>query len=485
MNIGGVLYVLGRLCTLLACLLATPLVLCLQDGGLGTETANAFIVSAAVSLGIGWALRLSFEWEPQQFGFGEAFATVTFSWLVFTALGALPFLITNQIPSLLDACFEVLSGFTTTGASILPDPSILDRPLLFWRAMTHWIGGMGIVALSVAILPALGAGGNFLFQAEMPGPENEKLLPRISSTAKLLWGVYLGLTIAEFALLWLFGMTPFDAICHTFATVATGGFGTRPDSLASFSPAIQWTVIVFMFLAGINFVMHLAVLSGRWKAMLKNTEVRTYLSLILLVAGTIAYVLTDHGIGPTETEPLLRDSLFTTVALLTSTGFVTADFGVWPPILHLVILGTMFVGACAGSTGGGSKIIRLIVVVKAGIREVRQLLRPSAVFVVKVGHRPVPDVVVGKTIGYYVLYFGSLAIFSMLLMIIGLNTETSFSAILSCLSNIGPGLGAVGPTSNYAALPDLGKIICMFCMLLGRLEFYSVLVLLLPLAWRR
>ncbi len=485
-NVGAVLYVLGRLCTLLAVLLAVPLLLCLNEGTLGTEVADAFIVSAAVSLGLGWALQLSFEFDAQHFGFGEAFATVTLSWVLFTGLGALPFLITAEIPGVIDACFETLSGFTTTGCSILVAPEEMSHPLLFWRAMTHWIGGMGIVALSVAILPALGAGGNFLFQAEMPGPENEKLLPRISSTAKLLWGVYVGLTVSEFLLLWLAGMTPFDSICHTFATVATGGFGTRADSLASFSPAIQWIVTGFMFLAGLNFVMLLSAARGRPLVALRNTEVRVYMALILLATTIFAVVLfVTRGLPDGGVEELVRDTTFTTVSLATSTGFVTADFEVWPPLLHLVILSLMFVGACAGSTGGGSKVIRFIVAGKAGVREVRRLLRPSAVFVVKVGGRPVSEDVVQKTIGYYVIYMGSLVIGTAILMALSLSMGTSFSAVLSCLSNIGPGLDAVGPTHNFAAIPDLGKLLLMFCMLLGRLEFYSVLVLFLPLAWRR
>jgi trk system potassium uptake protein TrkH len=484
-NVGVVLCVLGRLCTLLAFLLALPLVPCLYYGGLGTTTANAFIVSAVVCLGLGLALKLSFDFNQEEFGFGEAFATVTASWLLFTGLGAIPFLITGQIPDVVDACFEVLSGFTTTGASILADPRVLDPPLLFWRAMTHWVGGMGIVALSVAILPALGAGGNFLFQAEVPGPESEKLLPRISATAKLLWSLYLSLTVAQFFLLWAAGMTPFDAICHTFATVATGGFGTRPDSLTSFGPAVQWVVIVFMFLAGVNFVMLLSAVRGRFKVAINNLEVRVYTGIV--VVATIICFLTLQGAegAPTRFEPLVRDACFTVVSILTSTGFVTADYQGWPVGLHGLILLLMLCGACAGSTGGGAKVIRLIVAVKTGVREVLRLLRPKAVFVVKVGTRPLTDQVVFKTAGFFVIYFTLLAVLSLVLMSAGYSGATSFSAVISCLSNIGPGLDGVGPTSNYSEFGPGVKLLLMFAMLLGRLEFYSVLVLLVPLAWRK
>ena len=485
MNIEAVLCLLGRLCILLFFLLLWPLLLCIGEGGLGTPTAHAFMVSAAVSLGLGIALQLSFEFEQERFGFGEAFAVVTGSWVVFTALGAMPFVITGQIPGIVDACFEVLSGFTTTGASILPDPAVLDRPLLFWRAMTQWIGGMGIVALSVAILPALGAGGNFLFQAEVPGPESEKLAPRIRSTAKMLWTLYLLVTALQFVCLWAVGMTPFDSICYTFATVATGGFGTRADSVASFGPAVQWVVILFMFLAGLNFVMLLNAVKGRFKIALKNTEVRVYTAIAVLATLFCVIALRGEPGQPEGFEPLVRDASFTVVSLLTSTGFVTTNYQLWPIGLHGLLLLLMFCGACAGSTGGGAKVIRCVIAVKTGVREVLRLLRPRAVFVVKVGPRPLTDQLVFKTAGFFVIYLFSLVAFSLMLMAMGHSGATSFSAVISCLSNIGPGLDGVGPSSNYAAFDGTAKLLLMFAMLLGRLEFYSILVLLVPLAWRR
>ena len=485
MNVGAVLYVLGRLCMIMAVLLLSPLLLYFSDIGLPDNVADAFIVSAAVSLGLGMALTLSFELDQTAFGVGEAFATVTFSWVVFTALGALPFVITDTIPSVIDACFETLSGFTTTGASILDDPGRLPHALLLWRSTTHWIGGMGIVALSVAILPALGAGGNFLFQAEVPGPESEKLLPRISSTAKVLWAIYLSLTVSQFFLLWLAGMTPFESICHTFATVATGGFGTRADSLASYSAAVQWVVVAYMFMAGVNFVMLLQLFRGRIGSALRNIELRSYCAITLGVTAVFAYVVYDQQGAPLGIEPLVRDAAFTTVSLLTSTGFVTADYQLWPSSLYLIVLMVMFCGACAGSTGGGAKVIRFVVTLKAGFREVRKLLRPKAVFVVKVGGRTLTDSLVNKAAGFFVLYLLALGLGSLVLLALGNGGMTSFSAVLSCLSNIGPGLESVGPTSNYAGFDAVSKLVLMFCMLLGRLEFYCVLVLLTPLAWKR
>ncbi|GJM21120.1 MAG: Trk system potassium transporter TrkH [Planctomycetota bacterium] len=485
MNLGAVFYVIGRLCVVLAGLLAVPWAVCFFYGGMGTDVAHALAVSAAVSLGLGLALRLSFEFSPDEFGFGEAFATVTFTWIVFTALGALPFLITGHIDSVVDACFEVLSGFTTTGASIVNDPSRLPEPLLFWRAMTQWIGGMGIVALSVAILPALGAGGNFLFQAEVPGPEAEKLLPRISSTAKLLWGLYLGLTFSEIGLLWWAGMSPFDAVCHAFATVSTGGFGTRPDSVSSFNPAVQWIIIAFMFLSGVNFVMLLQAVRGHVGVALRNTEVRIYTALVVGVAATFAITLLARDGDAGGVEPIVRDSAFASATLFTSTGFATADYGSWPVPLHGLVFLAMFIGACAGSTGGGAKVIRVIVQSKAGFREIKRLLRPKAVFVVKVGGRPLRDELVFQTAGFFIMYLLTTLVLSLLLLFDGHSMITSVSAVVSCLSNIGPGLDAVGPTENYAHFSGFTKLLLMAAMLLGRLEFYSVLVLLVPLAWRR
>lgn len=485
MDLGSVLHILGRLCLVMAVLLVTPLLLLLSGDGMAQELIEAFVVSGAVSLGLGMALMLSFDLTPESFGVGEAFAAVSMSWVVFTALGAMPFVVSEQVASVVDACFEVLSGFTTTGATVISDPSLLPDALLLWRATTHWVGGMGIVALSVAILPALGAGGNFLFQAEVPGPESEKLLPRISSTAKVLWGIYMGLTLLQIVLLWWAGMGPLDAVCHAFATLATGGFGTRPDSLASFSPVIQWIVIVFMFLAGVNFVMHLQMLRGRFDRVLGNIELRTYV-LITLVA-SLCFMVGQQlgGVGPEDLEPLVRDSVFTTVSLLTSTGFVTADYELWPVSTHVIVLLIMFCGACAGSTGGGAKVIRLVVFVKSGLREVRRLLRPRAVFVVKVGTRPLPEDLVSKTAGFFVLYMISLMSGTLLLLALGNDPVTSGSAVLSCLSNIGPGLAEVGATDNYAFFDPASKLVLMGCMLLGRLEFYCVFVLLVPLAWRR
>ncbi|MFT7465086.1 MAG: trk system potassium uptake protein TrkH, partial [Pseudohongiellaceae bacterium] len=357
--------------------------------------------------------------------------------------------------------------------------------LLFWRAMTHWVGGMGIVAMSVAILPALGAGGNFLFQAEVPGPESEKLRPRISSTAKLLWGIYLLLTACQFGALRLAGMGNLDAICHTFATVATGGFGTQADSMTSYSPAVQWIVVVFMALAGANFVMLLHIVRRRFARAARNIELRVYVSILLLATVLCAADVYRTTGAPGGFEPLVRDAAFTTVSLMTSTGFVTANYELWPDGLHGLLLLLMVCGACAGSTGGGAKVIRVIVTVKAGFREVRRLLRPRAVFVVKVGARPLSDQLVFKTAGFFALYVMSTLVFTMVLMGLGANGTTALSAVIACLSNIGPGFDAVGPTSNYSEFDSLSKLALMFCMLLGRLEIYSVLVLFMPLAWRR
>ncbi len=483
MNAGCVINLVGRLCLVLAGLLLAPLLVCLADGTLGGPDTVAFGLAAGISLALGLLLRAGFTFRAERFTHNEAFAIVTLGWLVFMALGALPFLITGAIPAVVDACFETMSGATTTGASVLADPATLSRPLLFWRALLHLVGGLGIVALSVAILPALGAGGNFLFQAEAVGPEKGKLLPRISSMSKLLWGVYLGLAAATVGGYLLAGMGAFDALCHGFATVGTGGFSTRADSLAGYGAPVQWAAVLFMFLAGTNFVLLLAALRGRPGQLWRSTEFRTYLALTLGVA--LLCMLVRRGAEGGGWEELARSSLFTVVSLTTTTGFGTVDFDLWPPVLHVALLFMMFCGACAGSTGGGCKMSRLVLWWKSALRELRGLSRPASVTVVTVQGHSVSDRIVARAVAFLLAMTGLWLLLSLALMATGLGAQASFSAVLASLSCVGPGFDAVGPTRNYGALPDTAKWILVGAMLLGRLELYCVLALFSRMAWRR
>lgn len=482
MNLEVVFYVLGRLLTLLALVLLVPLILCVAEGGLGTPDAHAFVVTAGISMGLGYALRFSFEWEADRFGFGEAFASITFGWLLCSALGALPFLITGQIPSVLDAFFESLSGFTTTGATVLSDPQVLSRPVLFWRSMTHWIGGMGFLAASVALLPALAAGGNFLFTSDAPGPQQERLQPRLSETARMLWTLYMGLTAVEFGVLWWAGMEPFDALCHAFTLVATGGFSTRAGSLGEFGPAIHWLAIGGMILGSVNILVLRAAVRGRWRAVVSNAELRLFVLLLLVGTGLAAWGLE----AVPETEGATgRNALFAATAALSTTGLSITDVTPWPFLLQLLMLALMAIGACSGSTGSGMKLARVLLLAKTAVREVRRLLRPAAVFVVKVRSVPVHDSGVFNISAFLVLNLLVIGLASIALLLLGQPLGTAFSATISAMSNFGTGTGAVGAGTAWADFSSFGKLVLMACMLLGRLEFYSVLVLLLPLAWRR
>jgi trk system potassium uptake protein TrkH len=476
---------LGRLCTVLAALLLAPLLVCLHDGTLDGETARAFGVTALGTFGLAVALRLVFRFRPERFHLPEAFAIVTGAWIVFAAIGAVPFVMTGRIPNIVDAAFETMSGITTTGASILSAPDVLDRPLLLWRSILQLVGGLGIVALSVAILPALGAGGNFLFQAEAVGPEGGKLLPRISAMAKLLWGVYVGLTLATIGAYLLAGMSPFDAVNHAFTTLATGGFSTRSDSFASYSPAIQWVTVLFMFIAGINFVLLVSVLRGRASTLFRNTEWRVYCGIILAVS-TLAVITRYQAEGaPDGIEPLVRSTMFSVVALSTGTGYGADDYNLWPPVMHILLIFLMFCGPCGGSTGGGVKVSRLVIWWKAMGRELRRMLRPTGVFVVKVEDRTIPDGIVLKSLAHLIIMLTAWLGVSLYVASTGQSVETSISAAIASLSCVGPGFDAVGPTQNYAAMSDGAKCVLTAAMLFGRLEFFSLLVLLSPMAWRR
>ena len=485
MNLACVLHLLGRLCTVLAGLLLLPLLVCLHDGTLTGDVARLFLEIAAGTLVAGIALRLAFRMRLDDFQLPEAFGVVTGAWLVFGLVGALPFLLTGAIPRAIDAAFETVSGATTCGASILPDPAALDRALLLWRATLHLVGGLGIVALSVAILPALGAGGNFLFQAEASGPEKDKLLPRISTMSKLLWSIYIGLTLANILALVLAGMGPFDAICHAFATVATGGFGTRGDSLASFPAAVQWVCIVFMLLAGTNYVLLLAAARGRVTDLVRNTEWRVYMTVMAGVSLLCVVVqMASGGVGE-GFEPLVRGTVFSVVSLGSTTGFATVDFDRWPVVLHGLLMFSMFCGACAGSTSGANKMSRMVLYWKLAGRELRRLLRPSAVVLGRVQERAIPEGILLKAIAFLGIFLLLWVAGTAVLMATGLGAEEAFSGVLTCLSGVGPGFGRIGPTHNFAGLTDVAKGVLIVMMLAGRLEFFALLVLASPYSWRR
>ena len=414
----------------------------------------------------------------------EGMAVVTLAWAAAGLFGALPFMMGGVFEGLTDAVFESLSGFTTTGASVLTNIEAVPKGLLFWRSLTHWLGGMGIIVLSVAILPFLGVGGMQLYKAEVPSPVVDRLRPRITETARTMWKVYLLLSLLQTLLLWAGGMDLFESACHTFGTLATGGFSTKNASIGAYGAYHQYIIIIFMTLAGANFSLHYRALAGRPGVFLKDPEFRFYIGLILLFFVFTALWLIPSGIFKTL-EETLRHSLFQVVSIITTTGYATADFELWPPLTQAILLFCMFVGGSAGSTGGGIKALRLLLLLKHAHRELKQLIHPHAVYRVKLGGATVSDEVLNTIWGFLGLYLVLATCAFAALTAMGLDLITSFSAVLATIGNIGPGLGMVGPVDNYAALPLAAKWVLIGCMLLGRLEIYTVVILLIPEFWRK
>ena len=481
MLIGRVTHILGLLLIFLALAMLLPLPFSFYYGD-GAHLA--FLTSAAICLVCGLVAyratpRFDRDLQPR-----DGFAIVTFSWLTLSLFGCLPFVLSGAIPSFTDAFFETVSGFTTTGASILADVESLPKGILFWRSLTQWIGGMGIIVLSLAILPFLGVGGMQLFKAEIPGPVVDRLTPRITGTAKILWGVYLGLSALEAILLLAGGMSLFDALCHTFATMATGGFSPRNGSIGAFdSVYIETVVLLFMILAGSNFSLHYRFLRGDRRAHVRNHEFLFFLSIIAMaiaLVGVLTY-LRHYGDG----LEAVRRSAFQVVSIVTTTGYTTADYEQWSFGSQFVIFILMFVGGCAGSTGGPMKVMRVHLLAKFVLREVARLAHPRAVLPVRIAGAPISRDVVANVLGFFVLFMFTFAGGVFVMAGIGLDMATSFGAVAATLGNIGPGLGAVGPTDNYAQVPLVGKWVLTLLMLMGRLEIYTIMVLLAPSTWRK
>jgi trk system potassium uptake protein TrkH len=494
MHFRSVFYVLGNLLVVLGCAMALPLLVSIlsDDSHLPIERYEVLgflgaIASATIS---GIALRTVFEADLSRLGNREGCAIVTLTWLLFSLVGCLPFVVTGTA-GFTDACFETMSGFTTTGASVLSEMEVLPRGIGLWRCQTQWMGGMGIVVLSVAILPFLGMGGYRMFKAEVPGGSTfERNAPRIKDIAKVLWIMYLGMTVLEVLLLLAGGMELYDAVCHAFTTMSTGGFSTSTQSVAHWtSPWIQWVVIVFMFLAGANFSIYHQLITGPRASALDNPELKVYVILTAVVVALSFGVLVQSGAtagGATARgEPALRAAAFQVASIGTTTGYATEDFERWPDILRLLLLLMMFVGGCTGSTGGGMKVARLMIFVKAVIVELRRTIHPRAVLVVRVGDRALEREVVSNIMSFLAMYIGLFVLVTVVLVMLGLDLTSATSATAANLGNIGPGLGTVGPTASYAHVPTLGKWLLVLCQLLGRLELYSVMVLLLRRTWTR
>lgn len=479
MNTRTVRRVLGAISIVIGIAMLPPALL---SFGVHTGHTWAFLVTALIALVLGLA-GLATSRGEMVMKTRDGFAIVTFGWIGAALLGAVPYVLAG-VCGPVDAIFESMSGFTTTGSSVIADVESLPAGILLWRSETQWIGGLGIVVLSIAVLPLLGVGGMQLFKAEMPGPTTDRMYPRIRTAATTLWGVYVGLTLLEVVFLLFGGMGLLDAVCHAFCTVSTGGFSTRNASVGSFhSNYIETVIAVFMFLSGINFALYLSLLRRRAKRALHDEEIRLYVVLAVVSIAFLSWTLIAHS-GFTWTGAT-HQAAFQVVSILTTTGFGTSDFHVWSEDAQLVLFCLMFLGACAGSTSGGIKLIRIIVLAKHSLSLATKQLHPRAVQKIRFSGSVVPEEVILKVLGFFMLYIFFFLSVALIVSAMGVDIDTALGASIATLSNIGPGIGEVGPASTYAAIPSAAKILLAFNMLLGRLELYTVLIILTPIFWRR
>lgn len=483
MNLQVVQRILGMLLMVFSLSLAPPMVV----GLIYQETAAlGFLITLLLTFALGLIVWLPVRRSRREMRLRDGFIVVAMFWSVLGLFGALPFIFVAELPlSFTDAVFESLSGLTTTGATVIIGLDGLPRALLYYRQQLQWLGGMGIIVLAVAILPMLGIGGMQLYRAETPGPiKDAKLTPRITETAKTLWFIYVTLTLLCGGAYWLAGMTPFDAVAHAFSTVAIGGFSTHDASIGYFdSPLVMLIAVVFMLLSGANFTLHFVAVQGLdLRIYWQDDEFRAYITVISTVAViTIIYLGLTSTFG--EHHEALLHGVFQVVSIATTTGFTTTEYFAWPGFLPVLLLFTSFVGGCAGSTGGGMKVIRFLLLYKQGLREILRLIHPTAQVPVKLGGKAVSERVIDAVWGFFALYVVSFTVMLLSLMATGLDQITAFSAVAACINNLGPGLGEVG--ANFASINDPAKWVLCFAMLLGRLEIFTLLVLLTPAFWRR
>ena len=480
MNRKMVFFLIGRILLLEGGLLLLPLFVSVYywDGG-----QIPFLLTIALCLGLGLLLCRLCRTDNQVIYAKEGFLITALAWLCVSAVGALPFLISGEIPNFVDAFFETVSGFTTTGASILTDVEAMSRSMLFWRSFTHWIGGMGVLVLMVAIMPNLSGRTIHVLRAEMPGPTMGKLSPKLRDTAKTLYLLYIVMTALELVLLVAGGMPLFDSAIHTFGTAGTGGFGMKAASIANYTPYQQWVIAVFMMLFGVNFNLYFLLALGRFRSALRSEELWTYLVIIFLATALIAVNVTPQ-IGSTSEG--IRAAYFQVTSISSTTGFSTVDFDQWPTVSRMILVVLMFIGACAGSTAGGLKVSRLVLLYKTIRREIRHLLHPRSVTSVRFEGKPVDSPTLISIGTYFALYIALFAIFWFILSFQpGFDGVSNFTAVAACYNNIGPGLNLVGPAASYAAYGPFFKLVLSVAMLFGRLEIYPMLISLSPSTWAK
>ena len=475
-------FILGQFLLALAAAMLVPIAWGLAFGGGGF---SALVASALLTAGCGGALLMALPRPERELKQREALILVVLAWFVAAGFGALPFIWSGHFVSVTDAVFESASGMTTTGATIMNDVEVLSEPVQLWRHFTHWLGGMGIVLLGLAVLPLVGHGGMSLYRAEFSGAKSEKLKPRIAETALALYKLYVAFTVAEIVALRLAGMTWFEAVCHAFSTLGTGGYSTRNTSVGGFdSPLIEWIIIVFMLLAGMSFVQHYRLfVERRPRAFFGDFELRAYLLIALAAVALITPTLIwFNGYDPARA---LRGAAFQVSSIVTTTGFGTENFEAWYPLAQMILFGLMFVGGCTGSTAGGLKVSRFVLLARVVGREFRRMVERHGVFNVRLGGKVIPEVTIQSLLNLIYLALVVLAVSCLLLAAQGVDLLTSISASVACMFNIGPGFGSVGPTDNYAHLPAFSKWVLIVCMVAGRLEFYTLIVILTPDFWKK
>ena len=478
MNYSMVLYILGYILKFESAFLMLPALVSL----IYQERAGIpFVITAAICLVLGIVFTHKKPSSSTVYT-REGFVTVALSWIVMSIFGAIPFVWNGDIPHYVDALFETVSGFTTTGSSILSDVESLSHASLFWRSFSHWIGGMGVFVFIMSILPLMGGSTINLMKAESPGPSVSRLVPHIKDTAKILYGIYLAITLLEIVILCALGMPLFESLLTGFGTTGTGGFGFRNDSFASFSPAIQNTVTTFMILSGINYTFYFCILSRRIKDAFRIEEVRWYIFLIFASVGMITY-----NIRPlyANTGDALRNAFFQVGAIITTTGYSTADFDMWPALSQTILVTLMFVGACAGSTGGGMKVSRLVILFKTIRKELSLIIHPREIRKIRMDGHVVEHSTLRSTNVFLVIYFILLMLSTLIISLDEFDFTTNFTAVVSCLNNIGPGLNRVGPAQNFSIFSPLSKIVLIFDMLAGRLELFPLMILFMPSTWRK
>lgn len=480
-NIRFILHLVGKLLLIESvCMVICMLIAILY----GENDMQAFLYSALITTIVGVTLGYGMKAEDKVLARKDGYFTVTLVWLFFSLFGCLPFIISGSIPSFTDAFFETMSGFTTTGSTILQDIETLPHATLFWRSMTQWLGGLGITVLFLAILPSLGIEGRDLYVAEMPGPTHYKMAPTFYASARKLWLFYLSLTGIECVLLFFGGMDVFDAICHSLTTMATGGFSTKNSSIAHWDSAyIQYVISFFMIVASTNLALLYMLVKGEWRKLFRDEELRWYIIIIFVSTLIIATGLYHAGWGGLEKS--FRDAFFQVTSIVSSSGFISVDYLLWPTLLSLILLVLMFLGGCSGSTAGGIKVIRIGLLFKNAFDEMKRIVHPNAVISVRYNGKSVHPNIMSGVMAFFILFMIVFILGSIVMSMFTQDITTACSAVVSSLSNIGPGFGGIGPTYNYAYLPDFAKVFLAILMLIGRLEIYTVLVLFARAFWKR